>query len=34
MRMVFKVKISYIKSAYFGVCDDYDDNPSEIWMNK
>lgn len=27
-------KISYIKSAYFGVCDDYDDNPSEIWMNK
>ena len=28
-----KVKHSYIKSAYYSICDDYDVNTDEIWMN-
>ena len=27
-----KVKNSYIQSAYYSLCDDYDIDPTEIWM--
>ena len=27
-------KNSYIKSAYYSICDDYDVNADEIWMNR
>ena len=29
-----KVKNSYIQSAYYSVCDDYDVDPTETWMYK
>ena len=28
-----KVKYSYIKSAYYGICDDYGVNADQKWMN-
>ena len=28
-----KVKNAYIKSAYYGICDDYDVDPIETWMH-
>ena len=29
-----KVKNSYIKSAYYSICDDYDVNADETWMHR
>ena len=28
-----RLKDSYIKSAYYNICDDYHVNSNEIWMN-
>ena len=28
-----KVKMSYTKSVYYSICDDYGVNAHEIWMN-
>ena len=29
-----KVKNSYIKNAYYNICDDYGVNAEEMWMNE